>query len=194
MSPAAEFVEHLNAAWNARWPFSPPIPFLLRSLHPDRWVRFHSLPESKRYPETDAEYATLLLRHHAVLDELGAADACVVLSARFADDLTVPDDPESLATVQPGATHWRTFQNDDYFVVPAELYASRIAYPSPEFDSFLRAAADDQLAHATIGPPDLRWLYHPYDGGADVIAESPFQRDQLRSKFAAWLSSHPAGL
>ncbi len=66
-----------------------------------------------------------------------------------------------------------------------------MVYPSSEFDHFLRAAADRRLAG---GPPDLRWLYHPYDGGADVIAPSSVERDKLKSKFAAWLSDHPQGL
>jgi hypothetical protein len=45
-----------------------------------------------------------------------------------------------------------------------------------------------------IAPPDDDWLYHPYDGGADVIAASSDARDVLRTRFAAWLSSHPSGL
>jgi hypothetical protein len=36
----------------------------------DRWVRFHSLPESKRYPDSQAEYAIELDRHYTVLSEL----------------------------------------------------------------------------------------------------------------------------
>jgi hypothetical protein len=40
----------------------------------------------------------------------------------------------------------------------------------------------------------LRWLYHPYDGGADIIAASTDRRDQLRQAHEDWLSAHPAGL
>lgn len=40
----------------------------------------------------------------------------------------------------------------------------------------------------------LRWLYHPDDGGADVIAPTPEGRDALRLKYRDWLSKHPKGL
>ena len=35
-----------------------------------RWVRFHSLPGSKRYAENEAEYACVLSRHNVVIGEL----------------------------------------------------------------------------------------------------------------------------
>ena len=35
-----------------------------------RWVRFHSLPGSKRYADDEEEYAELMCRHLAVLAEL----------------------------------------------------------------------------------------------------------------------------
>ncbi|TQS31246.1 hypothetical protein FLW16_00640 [Microbispora sp. KK1-11] len=42
--------------------------------------------------------------------------------------------------------------------------------------------------------PDLRWLYHPYDGGADVIAPTRTERDALKERHRDWLSAHPLGL
>jgi hypothetical protein len=41
---------------------------------------------------------------------------------------------------------------------------------------------------------DCRWLLHPYDGGMDVIAESPAARNRLRSRHKAWLSHRADGL
>ena len=45
-----------------------------------------------------------------------------------------------------------------------------------------------------VADPDLRWLYHPYDGDADVIAVTSAQRDALKLRHAEWLSTHPWGL
>ncbi|CAM5706649.1 hypothetical protein SALBM217S_04925 [Streptomyces griseoloalbus] len=39
----------------------------------------------------------------------------------------------------------------------------------------------------------MRRLYHPYDGGADVFLTSPEERDRMRDRHADWLSSHPLG-
>ncbi|MFD0539351.1 hypothetical protein ACFQY7_42060 [Actinomadura luteofluorescens] len=54
--------------------------------------------------------------------------------------------------------------------------------------------ADDELGHVIISPLDLRWLYHPYDGGADVIAPSVRERDGLKSRHADWLPTPPSRL
>lgn len=43
----------------------------------DRWVRFHSLPGSQRYPGSADEYAEILDRHVTVLGELLLAAARV---------------------------------------------------------------------------------------------------------------------
>jgi hypothetical protein len=45
-----------------------------------------------------------------------------------------------------------------------------------------------------ITTADINWLYHPYDGGADVIAATVVQRDRLRREHREWLSAQPAGL
>ena len=51
--------------------------------------------------------------------------------------------------------------------------------------------ADDEIAYAIIAPLDLRWLYHPYDGGADVIASTVRDRDVLKDRHADWLIGLP---
>lgn len=56
-----------TASWNEQWPGCPPIGYELRHCRPDQWVRFHSLPGSKRYADNPAEYAELLYRHHTLL-------------------------------------------------------------------------------------------------------------------------------
>lgn len=61
-------------------------------------------------------------------------------------------------------------------------------------DPLLRQVADDETGGVIIAPPDLRWLYHPYDGGADVIAPSTAERDALAKRFANFLSEQPLGL
>jgi len=39
-----------------------------------------------------------------------------------------------------------------------------------------------------------RWIYHPYDGGMDLILGTTEQRDQLKAEFSDWLSALPSGL
>jgi len=187
VAPSPDLVERLTQAWNASWQDTPPVAFLLRSTHPDRWIRFHSLPGSERYAETDAARATILARHHAVLDALGAKGNCFVVWARF------PSDRGTSLRIS-GEVFWQSVENTDYFEEPAQLYVSSIVHPSPDLDAVLRAAADWQLVHVVVAPESLDWLYHPYDGGADVIARSSTEREHLRARFVDWLSPEPHGL
>ena len=60
--------------------------------------------------------------------------------------------------------------------------------------SAMRSAADDTIANVMIVHPDCRWVLHPYDGGMDVIAESPSDRDWLRTAYKDWLSAQADGL
>jgi hypothetical protein len=50
----------LTELWRQHWPDCPPVGHKLREPYRDLWVRFHSLPESKRYAEDESEYAVVL--------------------------------------------------------------------------------------------------------------------------------------
>ena len=177
--------EELDALWAERWPTTPPVGHLLCDLHRDRWVRFHSLPESKRYPDSQEEYVTILSSHHALLAELGLAGRCFVLA--------MPPAPRESA-VLPRAELWRTVPPIHGEELEIAVYATESQPPSEELDALIRAVVDEELVGMIIVPPARCWLYHPYDGGADVVAESPEARDVLRERFRAWLSVHPSGL
>jgi hypothetical protein len=49
-----------------RWHGSQPIGYRLRSDHPERWVRFHRLPDPKRFADNDDGYREILDRHRTV--------------------------------------------------------------------------------------------------------------------------------
>jgi hypothetical protein len=57
-------ISRLSAHWERHWPGSPTEADLLKARYTDRWVRFHSLPESKRYADTEAVYDRLRAAHH----------------------------------------------------------------------------------------------------------------------------------
>ena len=81
----------LNARWAKAWGECRPVSYELRSCLQDRWVRFHSLPGSKRYANNDDEYNELMHRHLTVLAELlshdGADEAreLLVVTASWSD-------------------------------------------------------------------------------------------------------------
>lgn len=48
----------------------PPVGHMLRNNFSNQWFRIHSLPESKRYPDSEEETTLLLDRHVKVANEV----------------------------------------------------------------------------------------------------------------------------
>lgn len=186
--------------WPLQFPGCEPVAHRLRDALAHRWVRFHSLPESKRYPEHPDEYAELLARHNRVLGALAAVgDAVVLLTTGYSEASEVTPRPAELRSLDPAARPWRSVPMHELDGDPAHpnywhVFASTWAWRPGVLDPVVRLVADDAAANVMIVAPDCRWLLHPYDGGMDVLLESPASRDRLRSSFAGWLSSRPDGL
>lgn len=58
------------AWWQQNFNNFAPAGYVLRKGMAKNWCRFHSLPESKRYPENAHELGEVLHRHKAVADTL----------------------------------------------------------------------------------------------------------------------------
>ncbi len=164
-------------------------------------MRFHSLPESKRYPKNVAEYAMVLDRHNRVLGELAQTGRPVILLTTAYSDTSQPvqRQPEWQA-LDPTALPWRTVPMHEVdggdFVDPTywHVSASVWEWQPGVFDAVVRLVADDVAANVMIVAADCRWLLHPYDGGMDVIAESSAVRDNLKLLYPQWLSPRPDGM
>ena len=174
--------------WSTSFKGCSPVAHTLKNLFPQRWVRFHSLPESKRYPENEEEFGIVLKRHNAVLRTLVPTTTQVLL-------LTTEFSWDSKPTVPPyqieKAIYWRTASENESFW---HVYAESITWVQGVFDALVKRVAIDEFSNVMICAPDCDWLLHPYDGGMDVILSSEHLRDELRTEFSDWLSPHPSGL
>ncbi len=186
--------------WQQWFPNCEPVAHLLRVAFPDRWVRFHSLPGSKRYADDDAEYAMVLERHNRILGELAQDGEVVALLTTGYSDTAVPIRSEvELLQLDPHAVAWRTVamhQKDGNFSKPSfwHVFVSQRCWTPGLFDALVRMIADDVLANIMIVALDCRWLVHPYDGGMDVLMESSAARDKLKARYSQWLSARTDGL
>ena len=87
-------IEELTNFWHREFENFSPEAHNLKHEYKDRWVRFHSLPESKRYPENEDEYSEVFRRHNTVLLELcGNVSKVLVVLPEYSEE-RVPTQPE----------------------------------------------------------------------------------------------------
>jgi hypothetical protein len=200
--PWTSVVAAFDAAWKANWPTCRPIGHELRTCAAWTWVRFHSLPGSKRYADSEAEYAELLTRHVTVLSDLGSLAASstaelVIITAAWSGSEEHADRAPDLKHAFPAATPWRTILYDDTYPddpIWTHLHLRVAALDSAACAQLLRLVADDETGDVIISDRRARWLYHPYDGGGDVLAPSEDARDALKTRYRDWLPTNPLGL
>jgi hypothetical protein len=176
--------EAFLANWHDHYPCLLPIRNLLNGRNfPSRWMRIHSLPLSKRYPDTKEEWDILLDRQNRLINHL------------------VP---------QETPVQWviNLIERDNYLFKSfnlAPLGVFQEAEGEPEYDSFilettwendprnplLLMIADETLRAFMIAPD---CLIAPYDGGVDVILKDPHTCYALRRQFKDWLSKRADGL
>jgi hypothetical protein len=191
--------EEFNTYWQKHYPECPPIAYYLKDVYKDRWFRIHTLPDSKRYPEFEEEYKEILKRHNLILSDLFGDDGHFVLITAGYSDTPQPVRPENeIARLMEGNRKFLTVglhelegDNDPRYT---HLYMNELVWESHSLDDLLRMIANDEIANVMIVGVKRGFVYHPYDGGADIILESGAERDRMRRKYSAWLSKHPEGL
>nr|WP_067686787.1 hypothetical protein [Nocardia jejuensis] len=159
-------------------------------------MRFHSLPGSKRYPETAAEYGIVLDRYNTVLDELFSEKEIHLLTCDWSNRPEPPARTDSRWNSE--ARYWTSVrtdptETDPEFISYTHLFVQRLVWHRGAIDALLHAVTDDATAGVMIADLSLERIYHPYDGGADVLLPTGAERDALVRRHPDWLSQHPNG-
>ena len=93
---------------------------------------------------------------------------------------------------------WRSFLSsegtDPDFIAFTHVFAAYTAWNDGSLDRLLSATARWQTANVMIADGGLERMYHPYDGGADVLLVDSVERDALRDRHEDWLSVRSSGL
>ena len=189
-------IKDLAKFWEREFDSFPPEAHNLKYEFKDRWVRFHSLPESKRHPENEQEYLEVFRRHNVVLQGLVCGDKILVVLPEYSESKE-PEKPEpELTAIFPTTEPWCSLEKheeDDDYELYWHLHVSEIAFTGSELDSLFRLVANDEVSNIMIICPRTGVVFHPYDGGADILLASTKERDQLKEKYKEWLSEHPEG-
>ncbi|KXO99597.1 hypothetical protein [Tsukamurella pseudospumae] len=189
--PTPSEVAAFDAAWTRNTGTELPYAHWLRATCHERWVRLHSLPESKQYPDTEAEYAVMLTRYLAELDELRAgADDLWVVTSSYSSAARPVRRSAALVELLPRPRLWRSFTEDDEdeeYRIWTHHYLSVVRRDGPELPRLLRLVADEVVSGVMITVPAATWVHHPYDGGADLILPTTAERDRIAGMFTDWL-------
>lgn len=191
--------DDLSVLWQQQWPECPPLADRSKHAYRDRWVRFHSLPGSKRYPDDDAEYDIVLHRYNTVMDELFRGQEVRIITTNWSNDPEPPALSAQHARWHPDAHHWTSVridedETDPDFIVHTHLHVSRAPWRLGFLNDLLRAVSDDVTRGVMITSPSFDRIHHPYDGGADVLLPTAVDRDVVKHRHTDWLSDHPRGL
>lgn len=172
--------------WQRRFAGVAPIAYVLKWRLADRWARVHSLPKSERYTKTEADWDILVDRHFKVLRAVidMANDYFVVTNSfeRWAPNPTLRN-MVHLGSFSDGDEDNREYPIDAYLCAPPKSDAEMV--------KIFKLAADDKQRFFFVQDGKI---FAPYDGGIDIILETPTAATALKSQFRDWLSKEPSGL
>lgn len=183
---------HVFQRWlRERFGTTPPAGYCLRTDHRERWLRLHSLPASKRYAEDDAERGEVRRRAWAAASEVlpTGSPVWLVMCMFGADsDHARRDEVPSLVFHRAGRYEHALLDE------PLVAYAAETTWPHDGFDQLLAAIAGDAVGAVWFCQASGE-VFAPYDGGVDLVVESPRRAEALRRVFAPdWFSSRADGL
>lgn len=184
--------------WQLKFPEAYPIGYELKYIYKDRWFRIHSLPNSKRYAETEKEYQIIFERQNEIINDLvGEGEEIILVFGLYKMKGEHSNETE--------ITEFGVFQKVDklelHKIRPEEnetacyfdIYAKKSIWQSNKLNHLLKAIAEDETRMMIIYPKRNR-IINPYDGGVDLILESKELRNRYKEKYKQWLSKHPKGL
>jgi hypothetical protein len=170
---------------------TPPVGHCLRTDHRKRWLRLHSLPESKRYAEDDVERAEVRRRAWAAASEVLLTSSPVwLVTCLFGTD---PD--HSRLDEVPSLVFDRAGRYEHALIdEPLVAYAAQTTWPHDGFDQLIDAIAGDAVRAVWFSQASGE-VFAPYDGGIDLVVESPKRAETLRRVFPSdWFSKRADGL
>jgi hypothetical protein len=130
--------------WNAGFHPALPAGFVCRQALADRSVRIHSLPESKRYADSDAERIELRRRHDTVATEvLGEGGSCTLFITRYGDSKEWSAS-EDLFIGPATPVHVFSASNADESEEAMQFFAVPVTWTAGAFADLILAAADDR--------------------------------------------------
>jgi hypothetical protein len=168
--------------WQKKYPGTLPINNLFGLTLKNRWIRIHSLPESKRYAETEAEYSIIFERQNTIISDLIAYNEKIKVVINY-----IAIDSPFFAKYD--LSNIGVFVDNEGETV-YQSFIFEIKWQQNIINDVLKEIADDQLRAYIIGK---NCLISPYDGGVDIYLKDKATRDLYKNKYKDWLSQRDDG-
>jgi hypothetical protein len=179
--------------WQANYTLCPPINFLFKIFYTDRWLRIHSLPDSKRYADTDEEWQILLGTQNAILDDIfkDGETFYLLVGVYSSGKINILDKPDidneclnkfdftPLEIIDLHAIS-KEYYDEDIFYTP---YFATLQYKSSEYNDVLKTVANDEIRVFFLNDV-TNTIFAPYDGGVDIIYPDTTTRDFYKTKYS----------
>ncbi|WP_018628488.1 DUF3885 domain-containing protein [Niabella aurantiaca] len=193
--------EQFDIFWKTNYPGTIPISHCFKYDFPERWLRIHSLPESKRYPETQEEWEILLSRQNKIINDLlGYKTTILVVIGEYFFEGQEPYDileseysleDCSLVSLNPIDLHKLWPDEHDKGQLFIAKFCQQVWIPK-RFDKLLKDIAQYYL-RAFFVSLENKYIIAPYDGGMDIILNDTKTRDHYKEKYKLWLSPRSDG-
>jgi hypothetical protein len=185
-------VDAFELDWRTFHPNTPPASWVMRQTPGENWVRFHALPESKRYAETDHERAIIIARMTELAGHvLGEGQECWLVGLGYLDDEGDLNHKDPLPGL-PAAPSFEFTDGDDG-TLRILAFGVSSCWRSGAHETVLLQIASNETRGLWMSKADGS-VFAPYDGGADLFLPSKSKVLELRERFSDWLSQHPRGL
>ena len=180
-----------------------PMAHLMREAFPQHWIRIHSLPESKRYPESDGERQIIFERYSEFGSLLlGKGAPCLIIRSQFvrlpSDAKSLPEldwvradrPPELMPELDWAPIHRVRDEEDEAW----DSWVAHTTWDATAFRALLSEIAEDRRAHIAFLSEVTDCIFIPYDGGADGFSFDTTLLQRLSQEFAPWRSALASGL
>ncbi|MEW7292898.1 DUF3885 domain-containing protein [Aquimarina sp. 2304DJ70-9] len=187
-----------NKYWNTNYPESNPIGYKLRSIYQNRWLRIHSLPESKRYAESEEDYQIILERQNELFLKLMGENADIIIligqyeieqKDGFLKEFSDFGQFVKCKTVELHKIYPEEYDPDDFY----NIYIKPDNWRKNSQNEMLKKIVDDEF-RAIFICPKRNCILAPYDGGMDIIVDNQEKRNNLKAKYKDWLSEREDGM
>jgi hypothetical protein len=189
--------------WVENFPNIPMINNLFKHYLKGRWLRIHSLPEAKRYAETEEEWAVLLERQNTLFVDLMPKNKKIcIVSGIYRNESIVFEKHIFDALPYHKTLDFKELDSLDLFKLSGDwhddglmftpTFAEEIYAPN-KFDSILKSIANDEWRLFFLDPKS-HTIIAPYDGGVDIIFGNEGPLSIFSEKYKNWLSKREDGL